>query len=67
MDRSPGCPRLLLRVEEAAESLGLGRSKVFELIAAGDLESVSIGRARRIPTDALDRFVARLREAGEPS
>ncbi len=53
-------PRLLT-VRQAAEVLGLGRSKVYELIAAGRLETVSIGRSRRVPFDALRAFVADLR------
>lgn len=54
---------LLLRPEEAAAALGVSRSTVFELLAAGDLRSVQIGRARRIPRAALADFVSRL-EAG---
>lgn len=53
--------RLLLRVEEAAELCGLGRSKVYELVASGELESVQIGKARRIPRAALEAFVENLR------
>jgi len=53
-------PRLLT-VRQAAEVLGLGRSTVYELIAAGELETVSIGRSRRVPLDALRAFVAWLR------
>jgi len=51
----------LLTVKQAAEILGLGRSTVYELIAAGALETVSIGRLRRVPLDALRAFVAGLR------
>jgi len=53
--------KLLLTPAEAAEQLGLGRSTVYELLATGELESICIGRARRIPRDALDGYVARLR------
>jgi len=52
---------LLLTVERAAERLEIGRTKVFELMATGELESVLIGRARRIPADALRGYVQRLR------
>jgi excisionase family DNA binding protein len=34
---------------------------VYELINAGELEVVHIGRSVRIPTDAIERFVERLR------
>ncbi len=47
--------KLLLRPEEAAELLSIGRSKVYELIGTGELVSVRIGASRRIPTDSLYR------------
>lgn len=53
--------RRLLTPIEVAEILGIGRTKVFELIASGELESVAIGRCRRVPTEALDAFLAGLR------
>ena len=53
--------RLLLRIPEAGETLGLGRSKLYELIAAGDLEVVKIGKSVRIPDEALRAYVERLR------
>ena len=53
--------RLVLTVEEAAERLGIGRTMMYALITAGDVESVRIGRLRRVPADALDAFVSRLR------
>jgi excisionase family DNA binding protein len=52
--------RLLYTTEEAAEALGVGRCKVYELMGAGLLYSVKIGRSRRIPVDALRRYVAGL-------
>ena len=52
--------KLLYTAEEAAGVLGLGRSKVFELLATGELRSVKIGRARRITLDALQAFVNEL-------
>ncbi|TWP33974.1 helix-turn-helix domain-containing protein [Leekyejoonella antrihumi] len=53
--------RVVLTVEEAAERLGVGRTLVYALVKSGDIESISIGRLRRIPCDALDDFVERLR------
>ena len=50
--------KLLLTPEEAAEALSIGRSKLYELIGAGLLETVALGACRRIPRDALDEFVA---------
>lgn len=56
----PDTRRLLLTVEEAAEALSLGKTKVYELIGEGLLRTVSVGRARRVPVDALHEFVTSL-------
>ncbi|ABD09792.1 transcriptional regulator [Frankia sp. CcI156] len=53
--------KLLLTPTEAADLLGVSRSTVYELLNSGDLESVRIGRARRIPSASLLAFVHRLR------
>ena len=53
--------QLLLTPTEAARALGIGRSKLYELMQEGALESVHIGACRRIPTDALLTLVAELR------
>lgn len=54
---------LLLTVAQAARRLNLGRSSLFELVRRGDIASVCVGRSRRIPTEALNEYVDRLREA----
>lgn len=53
-------PRLMYPAEEAAEQLSLGLSTVRALIKSGELRSVKIGHARRIPADALHEYVQRL-------
>jgi excisionase family DNA binding protein len=58
-------PVLLLSVEEAARSLSIGRSKTYELIAEGLLETVHIGRSTRVPVAALHDLLDRLREVGD--
>ena len=50
---------LLLRAEDVQRALGLGRSKVYELIASGDLPVVRIGRSVRVPSKALDEWIER--------
>jgi excisionase family DNA binding protein len=52
--------RMLLRPEEVARSLAIGRTAVFELIRTGELRSVKIGKSRRIPADAVAEYVAGL-------
>ena len=54
--------KLLLTPEEAAEVLSIGRTKVYALMADGDLISVRIGNSRRVPLDAVSEFVARLED-----
>ncbi|MFF4775358.1 helix-turn-helix domain-containing protein [Microtetraspora fusca] len=53
---------LLVRPEMAAELLGIGRTKVYELIRSGALRSVRIGGLRRVSATALAEFVAHLEE-----
>lgn len=48
---------LLLTVVEAAMLLGVGRTTAYELIAAGDLQVVHIGRSARVPRAAVHRYV----------
>jgi excisionase family DNA binding protein len=57
MQTSQSIQPLLIRVEEAAHLLSLSRSTVYELLASGDLPSVTIGAARRIPMAALEEWV----------
>lgn len=54
-------PHVVLTVEEAAQALGIGRTLMYSLISSGAVESVTIGRLRRIPADALGAFVQQLR------
>ena len=51
--------RLLLRPAEAAEPIGIGRSKVYELLASGDLPSIRIGGVIRVPVTALHAWIER--------
>ncbi|WP_460664790.1 helix-turn-helix domain-containing protein [Kribbella swartbergensis] len=52
---------LLLTVEQAAQRLGIGRTSLYALVKSGEIESVPLGRLRRIPAECLDEYVARLR------
>jgi excisionase family DNA binding protein len=53
--------RRLYSATEAARLLGVGRTYMFHLIATGQIESVKIGKLRKIPSDALDEYIDRLR------
>lgn len=54
---------VLLTVEEAARRLRIGRTTCFALIRTGELESIDIGRLRRVPADAPAAYLARRRAA----
>lgn len=53
--------KLLLTVEEAAQRLGIGRTVMYRLVSSGAVESVTLGRIRRVPRECLTDFVAMLR------
>jgi len=58
--------QLLYRPEEAAQIIRQSRTAVYELMASGEIESIKIGRSRRISRRALEKYVARLEgEAGD--
>lgn len=60
---SGGSPQLVT-VDEAASALSIGRTTVYHLMNVGRLRSVKVGRARRIPADALAELVADLESEG---
>ncbi|MFJ6459767.1 helix-turn-helix domain-containing protein [Streptomyces sp. NPDC091387] len=47
----------LLTVPQVMARLQLGRSAVYDLLRTGQLASITLGRARRIPTHALTDFI----------
>ncbi len=49
--------KLVLSVAEAAEIVGVSRSFLYERVQAGELESYKLGRLRKIPRVALDRWL----------
>jgi excisionase family DNA binding protein len=68
LDHQPDSPTspvpLLLTVQQAAEMLGIGRSTIYELLAAGELRSIKLGGSRRIPVSAVREYVERLLARG---
>lgn len=53
----------LLTVPQVMARLQLGRSAVYDLLRSGQLSSITLGRARRIPSHALTDFIhARLEQ-----
>lgn len=54
--------KLLLTVPEAAAALGISRSKLYQLIAAGTVRSVRIDGSRRVPVESLTTYIHQLME-----
>ena len=52
--------QLLVTPEEAARRLSVGRTTIYELMSSGELQSVNIGRCRRVPVSSLSSFVSKL-------
>ena len=51
--------KLLLTPEETGNALGIRRSKVFALLASGEIPSIKIGRLRRVPVEWLRDWVGK--------
>jgi excisionase family DNA binding protein len=58
--------RILFRASEVSEVAGIGKSKVYELIAAGVIPSVRIGKCVRVPADRLREWIEQL-QASDPT
>lgn len=54
-------PRLTVRIADAIRMLGIGRSKVYELIGAGELETIKLGSATLILVESITALVERRR------
>lgn len=50
---------ICVRINDAARMIGVGRTKLYELISSGELEAVKIGKATRVTTVSLNELVKR--------
>jgi excisionase family DNA binding protein len=50
---------LTVRVGEACRLTGIGRSKLYELIAAGEIEIIKVGAITLVPVASLTGFLQR--------
>ena len=62
MDNPTAITPRVLRVEEAARALGIGRSLTYDLIRSGRLRSFKLGSRRLIPASAIDEAIAMFTE-----
>lgn len=47
----------LLTIEEAAECLGIGRSKIYDLMTNGELASIKIGARRLVAVSSVSDYI----------
>jgi excisionase family DNA binding protein len=51
-------PKLAFTIAEACHAVGIGRSKLYELIGQGRVETRKIGSRTLIPADSLRTLIA---------
>ena len=61
MTTSPPVEPICVRINDAARMIGVGRTKLYELIADGEVETVKLGKSTRVITASLHRLVMRQR------
>ena len=64
MKAAPPPDPICVRVNDAARMIGVGRTKLCELIAAGEVETVKLGKSTRITTASLHDLIRRQRGVG---
>ena len=52
--------RLAYTLREGCEALRIGRTKFYELLAAGDIKAVALGSKTLIPSAELEAYLAGL-------
>jgi excisionase family DNA binding protein len=57
--------KLLLRPAEAAEALGISRSRLYQMLAGGQLPVVRVGQSMRVPVRELERWIGERLSAAE--
>jgi excisionase family DNA binding protein len=56
-------PRLTVRIREACRMTGIGRTKIYELIQEGEIETIKVGAMTLIPVAGLERFIEARRQS----
>lgn len=65
MTLDPEPERITVRIKEACRITGIGRSKLYELIAEGEIEIVKIGAMTLVPVDSLRTLIDSAKGRGE--
>ena len=64
MTLDPRAEPITVRIKEACRITGIGRSKLYELIAEGEIDIIKIGAMTLIPVDSLRGLINRARRTG---
>ncbi len=52
---------LLVKIPDAVRATGISRSRLYELMAAGDIEALKVGSSRLVVVESLRTWVERQR------
>jgi len=55
----PRPPQLAYAIPDAAAQLGVGRTTIYGLIDAGEIQTIHIGRRRVVPRSSLEAYLER--------
>ena len=58
MSLDPAPQPITVRIPEACRITGIGRSKLYELIKAGDIPTIKVGSMTLVPVKGLEGFLA---------
>jgi excisionase family DNA binding protein len=48
---------ITVRIRQACRLTGIGRSKLYELVAAGEIEIIKVGTITLVPVASLTKFL----------
>jgi len=57
----PPVEPICVKVNDAARMIGVGRTKLYELISAGEVDVVKLGKSTRVTTASLRNLLEKLR------
>lgn len=60
----PAAECLTVRIPQAAQLLGIGRSTFYKLMQAGEVETIKLGRSTLIPVASIEALLAKRRQGG---
>ena len=60
--KAPPIEPICVKINDAAHMIGVCRTKLYELIASGEIQAVKIGKATRITTASLQELVRQQHE-----